>query len=289
VGTIRAQDGAFVVDTRSPHVDALGPGTSSASTLPGVLPPTTVLLAEGHDVGATLAELKSLLAEQPDLADAVKQVDDALGIVGGFDAATGWIGEAGVAITRDGKDIAGGLVVAPTSAADAERLMNQLKAFVQLGGAQAGITVTDETYGDTTVTVVDLSGLGGLLGSMSEGAVAAPADLKLAYAVTDRVVVIGYGTDFVKAVLDARTGDSLATTDRFGTALTQAGTDHASLLWMDVTGVRGAVEDLVPSGELGRYDSEVKPYLEALDSIIAVTSPGDTIDRGTVIIRVTGD
>ncbi len=289
-GSVRAQDGAFVVESRSPHVDTLGPRTSSASTLPAVVPATTVLLAEGHDVGATLAEVKALLAEQPDLADAVKQIDDALDIVGGFDAATGWIGEAGVAITRDGTDVAGGLVVAPTDAADAERLMNQLKAFVQLGGAQAGISVTDEVYGDATITIVDLSGLGGLVDSMSEGAVSAPADIKLAYAVTDQVVVIGYGTDFVKAVLDARTGESLAGTDRFKTALAQAGAEHATLLWLDVTGVRGAVEDLAPAEMFGQgYDSDVKPYLEAIDSVVAVSSPGDTIDRGTVIIRVTGD
>ncbi len=152
--------------------------------------------------------------------------------------------------------------------------MNQLKAFVQLGGAQAGITVTDEAYGGTTITVVDLSGLGGMVDSMSDGAVQAPSDIKLAYAVTDKVVVIGYGTAFVKGVLDAQAGDSLATTDRFSTALTQAGTEHASLLWVDITAVRGAVEDLVPADALGRYDADVQPYLEALDSMISVASPG---------------
>ncbi len=181
-------------------------------------------------------------------------------------------------------------MITPADKADAERLMNQLKAFIQLGGAQAGLGVTDEAYGDDTITVIDLSGLGGLVDGMSEGAVTAPEDLTVAYAVTDQVVVIGYGTDFVKAVLDARTGDSLATTDRFKTALTLAGAEHASLMWMDVTAVRGAVEDLAPSEMFGGdYDSEVRPYLEALDSVIAVTSPGDAIDRGTVIIRVTGD
>ncbi len=288
VGTIRAQDGAFVMESRSPHVDTLGPKTSGVSALPGLVPPTTVILAESHDVGATLAELKTLLANEPDLADAVKQVDDALAMVGGFDAVTGWIGEAGVAITRDGSDIAGGLVVTPKDATDAERLMTQLKGFVQFGGAQSGVTVTDEAYAGTTITVIDLSGLGGMVDSMSEGAVQAPSDIKLAYAVTDKVVVIGYGTAFVKGVLDAQAGDSLATTDRFSTALTQAGTEHASLLWVDITGVRGAVEDLVPSDALGRYDSDVKPYLEALDSMISVAIPGDKVDRGTVIIRVTG-
>ncbi len=63
VGTIRAQDGAFIMESRSPHVDTLGPTTSSVSALPGLVPPTTVILAESHDVGATLAELKALLAD----------------------------------------------------------------------------------------------------------------------------------------------------------------------------------------------------------------------------------
>jgi len=181
-------------------------------------------------------------------------------------------------------------VVTPTDAAGAERLMNQLKAFIQLGGAQAGLSVTDEAYGGTTITIVDLSGLGGLVGQMSEGAVEAPGDLKLAYAVTDEVVVIGYGTGFVKAVLDARTGESLAKTERFSTALAQAGKDHASLLWMDIAGIREAVEALAPADMLGQdYGADVKPYLEALDTVISVSIPGEKIDTGTVIIRVTGD
>ncbi len=107
-GSVRAQDGAFIMESYSPHVDGIGPGTNSASTLPGVVPPTTVFLAEAHDVGATLAELKALLAEEPELAEAV----DAgrrrpRRSWAASSAATGWIGEAGVAITRDGEDISG--------------------------------------------------------------------------------------------------------------------------------------------------------------------------------------
>ena len=284
----RAENGAFVVDTRSPHVAAAGAPKNSESKLPGLVPPTTVVLAEGHDVGATLARLKAELAKDPDLADAVKQVDDALGIVGGFDAATGWMDEVGVAITRDGDTIGGGLVVTPTDAAAAEKLMTQLKAGAQLLGAQAGLTVTDEDYNGTTITVIDLSGLGGLVGGLSEGAVEAPSEIKIAFAVTDEVVALGYGTDFVKGVLDARTGDSLAKTERFATALAQAGKSHASLLWLDIAGVRDFVEGMVPSDMKGEYDTNAKPYLQAFDSLISTQVPGETIDSGTMVIRVTG-
>jgi hypothetical protein len=290
VGAMRAQDGAFVIETRTPNVDAIGPSRAAESRLPGLVPPTTVMLAEGHDVGATLAELRDLLAAEPELAEAVKEVDDALALVGGFDAATGWIGEAGIAVTRHGDEIAGGLVVVPTSPADAGRLMTQLKGFVQLGGAEMGLTVTEETYGDATINVVDLSSLGGLAGSMTDGELPIPSEIKVAWSVTDEVVVLSYGTDFVKAVLDARTGDSLAKTERFSGALAQAGAAHAWLLWVDVAAVREAIEAMAPTEMLGEdYASDVRPYLEAFDSIVSVSVPGETIDKGTVIIRVTGD
>ena len=289
VAAVSAQDGAFVIDTRSPHTAAAGPPQNAESRIPGLVPPTTVLLVEGHDVGKTMAQVKKQLASDPQLADAVKQVDDALALVGGFDAATGWIGEAGVALTRDGDKVGGGVVVVPTDAAAADQLMGQLKALLQLGGAQAGITVTDEAYGGTTITVVNLGGLGGLLGAATDGAVQAPAELSIAYAVTDEVVVLGYGTDFVKGVLDARTGDSLAKTERFKAALAKAGKSNAALAWVDVAGLRGFAEGMIPSDARGDYDANAKPYLAAFDSIIATVTPGETIDSGTIVISATGD
>ncbi len=289
VAAIRAQDGAFIVDTRSPHSAAAGPPQSAESKIPGLVPPTTVVLVEGQDVGKTLSQLKQQLASDPQLADAVKQVDEVLALVGGFEAVAGWMGEAGVALTRDGDQVSGGIVVVPTDSAAASRLLGQLKGFLQLGGSSAGITVTDEEYGGATITVVNLGGIGGLLGAATEGAVEAPADLSIAYAVTDEVVVLGYGTDFVKGVLDARSGDSLAKTARFSTALAKADASNAALAWIDVAGVRGFVEGMVPSDERADYDANAKPYLEAFDSIIGTMAPGDTIDNGTIVISVTGD
>ena len=106
---------------------------------------------------------------------------------------------------------------------------------------------------------------------------------------TDDVVVLGYGTDFTKAVLDARTGESLADTERFKTALEQAGTTHASLFWLDVTGIRDLVEAQVPAADKAQYEADAKPYLEAFDSVIGTYAPAEDIDRGTVIIRVVGE
>ena len=171
-GAVSAEDGAFVMESRSPHLAAAGPATNAESKLPGVVPPTTVFLAEGHDVGKTITSVKDQLAEVPELKEPIAQLDDALAILGGPEAITGWIGEAGVAVTLDGKDVAGGLVIVPNDAAAADKLLSQLKAFIQLGGAQAGLSVTEEHYKGTTITVIDLSGLAGLAGEMTAFAVA---------------------------------------------------------------------------------------------------------------------
>ncbi|MEI7743586.1 MAG: DUF3352 domain-containing protein [Chloroflexota bacterium] len=288
VATVRAKDGALVVDTRMPHNEKAGPAKNAESRLPALVPASTVVLVEGHDVGEAIARTKDALAADPKLKDTVKQVEDALGIIGGFDAATGWIGEAGIAITRTGDQVGGGIVIVPTDAKAADHLFLQLKAFVQLGGSQYGLAVKDEDYKGTTITTVDLSALGALAGAASGGSVSAPDNISLSYATAADVVVLGYGPDFVKAVLDARTGDSLAKSNRFAAALKLAGPTNASLVWIDVTAFRDLAESMVPAADKADYDANIKPYLAGFDSVIGTTTPGETVDAGTLIIRTTG-
>ena len=284
---LSAQNGSFVVETRSPHVSKLGPASVSTSTLPSVLPPTTVLLAEGHDVGQALTRFKDLVTSVPEAADGAKQLDDALQIVGGWDAIVGWMGEAGIAVTRDGDSIGGGIVVVPTDKAAADRLLTQLRGFLALAGGSSGITVTDEAYGDTTITVIGLGGIGGLAGAATGGTVDVPSDLSISYAVTDNVVVIGVGTDFTKAVLDASKGDSLATSSRFTAAMGQVDAQNAGLFWVDVASIRDLIEAQVPADQKADYEANAKPYLQAFDSVIGTYAPSDDLDRGTVSIHVT--
>ncbi len=286
VMALRAEDGSFIVDTRSPHVAAMGAPKNAKSTLPDMLPPTTVFLAEGHDVGEALARTKQQLASEPSLKDGVKQVEEALQILGGFEAVTGWMGEAGIAITLDGEDIAGGLLVTPTDAAAADRLFTQLNGFIAFGGAQVGLEATEVDYKGTTIHVLDLSGIAAMGGEALGTDL--PADASIAYAVTDDVVVLGYGTDFVKAVLDAKDGESLADQDRFASALAQAGVEHASLVWLDIAAVRGAVEGMIPNEMKTDYEKEFKPYLVGFDALIGTTTPGEQIDAGTLILRTAG-
>lgn len=285
---VRAKDSAFVIEARAPHVDAAGPAKHSESKLPSLLPPSTVALAEGHDVGEQVERIRSLLAEDPKLADGLKDVENTLALIGGLDAITGWMGEVGVAVTADGDTIGGGVVVTPTDPAAAERLFGQLKAFIQLGGASQGLKLTEEDYQGTTITVLDLGGLGEAAGQASGLPVGDLGDVQIAYVVTDDVVALGTA-DFVKGVLDARDGASLADSARFSAALDRAGKAHSALLWVDVQGIVGFAEGRVKELLGTDYDTATKPYLQAFDSVIGTTVPGDDIDSATLIISVSKD
>ena len=292
VMAVRAEDGAIVVDTRQPHVDKLGPAVATESKVAALVPASTVFLATGHEVGAGLERLRALAAEDPELADGVKQLEDSLALIGGVDALIGWIGDAGIAITRDGDELAGGLVVTPTDKAAADRLLTQLRGFLALAGEGAGIKVTDEDHDGTTVTSITIENVGDLVGAATGGSLDGPEDVPdsivIAYAVSDEVVTIGYTADFVKAVLDTRGGESLATTDRFKGMLDRADKVHGSLSWVDVAAIRDLVEGMIPDAERGEYDADVKPYLAAFDAIIATSVPGDDLDTGTIVMRVVG-
>jgi hypothetical protein len=283
VAAVRASDDAFVVETRNPHAESIPVDTASASTLASVAPPTTTLLAEGHGVGEALTRMKEQLAEQPMLGEGVQQLEDALRIVGGWDAVVGWMGEAGVAVTVDGDTLGGGILIAPTNQEDPQRLLDQVRGFIALAGSSAGVSVAQETYNGTEITVITADVPGLEIG-------AAPAGpLTISAAVTPGAVVIGYGTAFTEAVIDAQAGEALADTARFATALEQAGTTHSALVWLDIAGFRGLAEGMLPDDEAGRYQADLKPYLDALDSVIGTFAPSADLDRGTVIVRVSGD
>ena len=286
VVAVQAKDGALVVESRQPHNEKLGTAPNAASTLPSLVPANTVALVDTQDFGGALKRLKALLASDASLKDGVQQVDDALKLVGEFDAAVGWMGESGIAITNTNGEIAGGIVVVPTSAADAQRLFTQLRGFIELAAGGSGIKLTDQSYNGATITTVDLSGIGALAGAAA--GVDIPGGLQLAYAVTDKVVVFGTSVDFVKGVLDAPSGSNLASTDRFKSALAKVDNVNSTLFWLDVAGVRGLAEARLSSDEKASYEADLKPYLDAFDSVIATNVAGD-VDEGTLVLSVTGN
>jgi hypothetical protein len=283
--SVRAVNGSLVADAVSPHVAAFGDPANATSDLAAVAPADTLWLLTGRDLGGRLAAIRDAFAAQPELKDQLAQLDQALGVLGGFDAVTGWMGESGFAVTRHGDSVDGGLLIAPTDRAAADRLLTTIRSLATLGAGDQ-LTFHEEPYGDTTIVSLDLGSLAGLAGGGLGMVPGLPSDLSLAWASTDQVVVFGIGTDFVKDVLDARSGESLADQARFKSGLDVAGSSNSGVLWVDLAGLRSVAESMLPSDQQSGYDSDLKPYLEPLDAIIGASVAGTEVDHSTYVLTV---
>jgi hypothetical protein len=119
--------------------------------------------------------------------------------------------------------------------------------------------------GDVSVTVFRLHGMPGMEMPFSS----------FSYAVADGRLLMGID-DFVTQALDGGPAASLAESARYSRALTAAGAENGGLLFVDISGLRGLIEGLLPPGEAAEYE-ELKPYLEPFGQlVISVSGSGES-------------
>jgi hypothetical protein len=298
--SLRVEGDALVMDASISHMDGLpGPDENRPNTVADFAPASTVALGAANDYGATLDEVVALYANEPMFGDVMTQVEGALGIVGGLDAAIDWMGDTGYVVAQAGDTLEGGIISVPTNAEDADEFLTTIRSLVALGGGQAGIEVREEEYAGTTITIIDLGsaqellGLAGMMGGVpldpdsTEGL--PTGNIELSYAATDSVVVIGSGPNFVKAVLDAGAGDSLGDSSRYRDLVARAGSDHTGVTFVDVAAIRTMVESFLTEAtglERGEYEESIKPFLEPLDALVATSVVGGPADQQHMLITV---
>jgi hypothetical protein len=289
-GALRAEDDAIAFDAVMSHVDANPVTENRIGAAAEHLPPSTVFLADAQDYGKVIDAYIDLYRDNPSTAEAFKQVEQAVGLIGGFDAVFGWMGESSVAIARTETGVEGGLVIVPTDRAKAESLLTSVRSLITLAGAQSGveIEIREETYQGVTMTVVDLSALAGQLGGMAGLPTGLEAAPEVAYAVTDGAVIVGANPGFVRSAIDAAAGPSLAEDARYRALVERAGAQNVSTFFLDVTAIRESLETL--GAQMGvdnvQYEREYKPYLLPFDAMVAVGVVGDETDRSRFLITV---
>ena len=276
-GSARAIDDAIVFEATSPAADGgAATASGSASSIASRLPGTTVAAVEVRDFGpglvAGLDMLKQQLACDPSTAEAIQQIDQVLAAVGGADALVGWAGDTALAVDFAGGTVGGGLAATVDDEAAAGRALDQLQALLAFGGAGSGLATREETYGSGTLLVLDVS-------TDSLG-----ADVpELAVTLQDGVFVLGT-LDFVKATVDTSASTSLAGTDTYKRAISAAGGDGVSDVFVDIAGLRAAAETMIPAAEKTAYETEVKPFLEPFQAFASVAeAPGATTVSRAVI------
>jgi hypothetical protein len=297
---LRVEGDALVMDGAMPHVEAApGPNENHTNGVAAYAPPSTLFLAAGNDYGATLREGIALYRDDPALAEVFEGIDEAAALLGGLEGSVGWMGDTGIVVAREGDSIEGGIVSIPADAAAGRQLLTTLRSFAALAGGQYGISVRDEDHAGTTITIIDLgtardlaglaAGLGGIPVPDDAASELPDGHIEISYAATDGVVVIGSGPDFVRHVLDAGAGQSLADDARFTGLIGRVGASHTGVSFVDIAAVRGLVEGLLTEAtpeERAEYETSMKPFLVPLDAFVAAGATANGLDHHHAIVTV---
>jgi hypothetical protein len=290
---LRFEKDALVMEASAPRPEAAtGPTENRSSTIVEHVPSAALFAATNHDLGKSLKETLDLYKADPASKPVVDQLNQALDLVGGPDAAFGWARDWAIAVDAAKGTPEGGLIVEANDPDAAKKLFTTLRTFITLGGDQVGATVKDETYNGTTITIVSLD-TGKLSGMAGGPATALPLPtnkIDIAYAVTDKIVVIGSGANFVKAVLDTTPSTSLASNETYKTLADRAGTGTGGS-YVDLEAVRGLIEkttvdEKADAAELKKYETDIKPFLVPFDAMFAAGSIDGDLTRSVIYITV---
>jgi hypothetical protein len=120
----------------------------------------------------------------------------------------------------------------------------------------------------------------GLPGGISLGHAA------LSYTVNNGLVVFGVGGDtFVKAVIDAKSGSSLADQPRYKTAIDAVGGSNIQQGYVDIRAIIDSVETLIPADQQAAYTRDVKPFLDPLQAF-AIAGHTGSIEHAVTVLTV---
>src|SRR5439155_19982201 len=239
---LQARGDAIALEAVAPSVPTKVQRANRVSKLAPPLPASTIAIVDAHDYGAALLELVDIYRNNPATKDAFKQADQAASLLGGFSAILGWMEDAGIVVTHDGSWVNGGLVFTSSDRAAGERLLTTLRGFAVLGGGQSGVTVRDETDGETTITVIDLGDLKDLGATAGVPALPIEGHAEIAYASTADLIVVGVGDTFVKSVLDTKPGSSIADDGRFKSLIGRVGDQNVGDAFVDIAAARELAE-----------------------------------------------
>lgn len=289
VSSLSLQDDALAFDAATTLQGGDLAPANSRRDLASRVPSDTLLFADGGRVGTGLARfvtgIKAGIAAQPDGSQATAQLEQVEAAMGGsLEDFVSWIGDGALAVGATNGTPWGGLVLEADDVAAATQRLGQLRGLIELGAQQSGeaVRVTTDTVGGVEVTTIRAA-----MGSGPGVDVGMPETV-VQYAMKDGTVLIGFGDQFVARSLGLAAGESLAASDRFKTALARfGGEDNAGVAFVDLAGVRQAVEQAAGQMLPPEYAAQIKPNVEPLDYLMNVTrvEGNVVVTRGGLVLR----
>lgn len=218
--------------------------------------PGTLVYVEVRDVGRTShTGIEALLAQVPaDSAEGLAQVEQMLGVP--LEEFLDPIEDVAIGVGFSDGQPQVGIAATVSDPAAAQKRVTNLLALVRIVAARANATIAESTVGDTAVTTITLPA----------GTVMPGQPVTVSVALAGGHLYLGLG-DFVETALTQDAGASLASDARFTTALAAAGTPNSGFAFVDLAGAQAALEAAGAADDEG-YGTNVKPWLDALDSLV---------------------
>ena len=286
VAAVGFEDDAFHIDAATPNVAEPLTVENTARTLAERVPGDALFYADGSNLGAALSSsirsMKVAIGAAPGSTDALAQLDQVESALGTeLEEYFSWIGNGAAVAGWDGTQPYFGLLLQADDPEAASQRLDQLRSLLQLAirTNPSGITVEQRDVGGVEVTAirVDPAGSAGSWGMLGG------SEAIVEYALDGDTVLLGAGDTFVEASLNVDPAQSLAANERYTRAVQRfGGTDNASVLFLDLAGIREAVLAAVPADALA--DPAATPVianLEPLDYVVMVARE----DGGLVVTR----
>ena len=257
-----------------------GSYANSRRDLASMAPPDALLFGDAGDVGTglakTVAALKGVAEAQQDGGQTKQMLDQAEAALGAdLEDFVSWIGDGAVVAGMTGSTPYGGLILRAKDTDAATRRLGQLKSLLQLVAQSGGeqLRVSTDTVSGVEVTTISVK-----TGTATD-VVPVPADVMVQYAMKDDTVLIGFGDQFVGRSLSLADGASLADADRFVNAVDRfGGANNSSVTFVDLAGLRTAVEGAVGADLPQEYTQQIQPNLVPFDYLVSVTqADGDAV------------
>ena len=245
------------------------------------MPADSLLYLETRDLGAAIktivAQLKPMLTAQGN-DKALSQIEALLGT--GLDSYLDWVQDIGVGVSLSAAGPSVGIVATVTDAATGQQRIDSLLTLVRAISATADpspVEISSEDVNGVKVTSIALTEATGVGAGL-------PVEPRITVAIDDAHFYLGLG-DFAKDALARDPADSLASAEGYSKALAAAG-ENAGVLFVDVASVLGFAELMMSSDQRDMFESQIKPYADALDVILASIGQDETSTNASLMLFV---
>jgi hypothetical protein len=202
--------------------------------------------------------LKSLVTlAGPNLGASGSQALDQLGITGSSGVISHLTGDAGVEVEMvpGAKVPSGALLIATDSSGAVSSFLDQLAHTICSGSTACSSTAaTQQTYEGVRISTINVPG-------------ADSSELSPSWAVDNGWAIVASTPAEVRAVIDARRGTNITSSQQYQAVAGQLGTSNTGMFYLNVRALVSAVRAVLPAASRATFDQQVAPYLAPVQAI----------------------